>query len=389
MTSSFKSGKKIVDNLLSSPWSATANQTFKTLRRQQLSDTMDFGSKSFSILMPRSLQVLSNCYIRVELDELDQGDYHYKKSVGKYIFSNFRLLSAGSEVYSIPNLEKFWREFQEGLNDEDWAAFSNTHLGGHAARSNAARVCYIPVPLFHSRYTRYPKNNNKTYGVLPMKLGSTSLELVFDVSPSTHLALNDAHTATLSIANKVSLEYREVISTPTLIRQFQDGRGSFSTCFCEQTRLLPEFIQYSANVKQTIRNLNCTGSVFQIEIYAVSPEVDSKNNENETIFVPTAVTVRLDNETCINLADPTEVNLDSYSHGLTQNNSDTPPMFRINFNSYGCKSTYAWYGALDFRGINQMEIDLTFADNCKVMLFQRRYARIVIAANGRVQKYLD
>jgi len=389
MSSSFKSGKKTTDNLLSSPWSSTANQTFKTLRRMNLDSTLDFESKSFSILLPRSLQVLSNAYFRVELPELSQSDYVYKKSVGKYIFSNFRLLSSGGEVYNIPSMKKFYREFQEGLSEEDHKAFCDTHLGGHGTRTHLARVVYLPVPLMHSRYCRYALNNRKTYGVLPAKFGNSTVELVVDVNNRENLVLNDAHAGAISIAGKVSLEFREVVGVPALIRTFSDGRGTFSCAFPESTRLLPAFVQFLADTPQVISNINPSGAVFQIEIYAVNNTVDQKNHENDTVFKPTSVKVSMDNEVVINLADKTEVDLDEYSHGYKQCNSELNVMSRIEFNSCGHKSTYSFYGAIDCRSINQVEIELTFDSDCKVMLYQRRYSRITISGNGRIQKYLD
>ena len=384
----FQSGPQIEDPLLPTPWSTVKDQYWKQLRKQQLPTTFDWGTENHSVILPRSLNCLSNIYLRVDLPALSDPSHVYKNAVGKYIINSMTFRSNGQEVYRINNYPMFIRNYEENLTVEELESFRDTFMGGHTAqRSQAARTCFIPLGLPHTRYARYAHSGNHQFGVLPARFGTSVTEISVTLNNATSTVLDAAHVPG-SIQNRCSLEFREIVGRSAFQNSYSEGRGSYSVCLPEKIELTADFVNCSAGVKHTFKNLSCTGNVFCLEFYT-QDQADEVHQENDVQVPLTFLEVRLDNEVVICLNDEMEVKLDNYAHGYKANNGSLTTMARVQFNNLGTKASISFRGALDFRSIQSLDVEVAFKTDCKVRVYSRRYSRIVLTAQGEFKKYLD
>jgi len=383
----FQSGPEIPTTLLPTPWSAVKDQYYKQLRRQQLDSTLDWGSENFSVILPRSLNCVSNIYLRVNLPDLSDPSHAYKHAPGKYIIASMSFRSNGTEVYRIPDYTNWLRTYEENLNAEELQAFRETFLGAtSSARSHQANACFIPLALPHTRYGRYAHAGAVNFGCLPCRFGNSVTECVLTLNPALNMVLDSTH-APASIQNLCSLEFREIVGRSSFQNAYSEGRGSYSVCINEAIALNADWENCSAGVKKTFKNLNPTGNVFAIE-FQTQLQADSVHQEVDSMTHLTFLEVRLDNEVVISM-DEAELRIDNYSHGYRFNNGVLTVQPRLQFNNKGSKASVSWRGAIDMRNIQSCDVEVAFKDTCKVRLYSKRYARIVLTSSGEFKKYLD
>jgi len=383
----FMSGPSIPTKLLATPWSASKDTYYKQLRKVQLDSTFDWGVRGYSFILPRSLNAISDVYLRVDLPDLNPGE-NYKFARGKYVIESMSFRSNGSECYRVDNYQLWVREFEEGLSVEELAEFRRVFLGcdSSTTRTHIGSTVMIPLALPQSRYGRYAHQEGVNFGILPCRFGNSTVEIVLDINTAANMTLDAGHVVP-SVVGNCSLEFKEVIGKPSFLNAFSEGRGSYSTQLSQYIPLTAAFEVITANVKHTFRQFSPTGSVYSLVFYLLQ-QGDHTHQENDTCAHLTAVTVRLDSEVVIDM-DEQEIKMSNYAHGYRQTNNILDKMPRLQFNTQGSKASISFRGAIDFRNIQNCEIDVTFSADCKCRVYSTRYSRIVLTSAGEFRKYLD
>ena len=382
----FQSGPEIPTSLLATPWSAVKDQYYKQLRRQQLPSTLDWESENFSVILPRSLSVISNIYLRVNLPDLSDASHAYKHAPGKYVIQSLSFRSNGTIVYTIPDYTNWLRTYEENLNSEELQAFRETFLGAKTtSRTHQANPVFIPLALPNSRFGHYA-HGGVNFGCLPCRFGNSVTEIVFTLNSANHTVLDAGH-APASIQNLCSLEFREIVGRSSFQNAFSEGRGSYSVCINENVQLNADWQNCDAGVKTLFKNISATGNLFAIE-FQTQDQGDSVHQEVDVMTSLTFLEVKMDNE-CVISMDESEIRMDNYSHGYRFNNNVLTIQPRLQFNNQGTKASTSWRGAVDMRNIQSLDIEVAFKADCKVRLYSKRYARIVLTSGGEFKKYLD
>ncbi|MBB74316.1 MAG: hypothetical protein CMJ75_07370 [Planctomycetaceae bacterium] len=381
------SGPQIPTKLLATPWSASKETYYKQLRKIQLDSTFDWGAQGFSFILPRSLNAITDVYLRIDLPTLNPGE-NYKFSRGKYCIDSMSFRSNGSEIYRIDSYELFLREWEEGLSVEELAEFRRVFMGCNSSttRTHVGSTVFIPLALPQTRYARYAHQEGVNYGVLPCRFGNSTTEIVLNMNTAAHLTLDASHVVP-SIAGTANLEFKELVGKPSLINAFSEGRGSYSTALPQYIPLNADFQNLTANTKHTFRQISPTGSVYSLVFYLLN-QGSHVHQENDASAHLTSITVRLDSETVIDM-DEHEIKMSAYAHGYRQTNNVVDKMPRLQFNTMGSKASISFRGAIDFRNIQNCEIDITVNADCKCRLYSTRYSRIVLLSSGEFRKYLD
>ena len=384
----FQSGGVIPSDLLPSAWSAVSDQYYKEMRRQNLDSTFDWGSKNFSVILPRSLNAISNCYLRIDLQDLSDASHAYKFSRGKYIIQNFSFRSNGVEVYRCTNYPLFLRSWEESLDIEELRAWRDTFMGCPDAgqRKHEGTTVYIPLALPNARVFRYPHTGGVKFGCLPCRFGNSCTEVVISLHESANLVLDASHTVP-SIQNHCSLQFREIVGRSSFINSFSEGRGSYSIAVPERISLISEYVNCSAGVKHTFKNLSCNGNVFCLEFECLA-QGDTTHVENDVMTTLSFLEVRLDNEVVMH-QDQATIKLNKYSSGYRTSNSTLTIMPRVQFNNNGTRASASFQGAVDFRNIQNMDVEVSFTASCKVKVYSMRYSRVILTSAGQFKKYLD
>ena len=113
-----------------------------TWREQVIDNNLNWDSQRFSIYLPESLRVVSGMYLKIEVPA-NSNSTAFKKYAGIYAMKEFKLLSAGQEVYTC-NVQDFLVDYLESLSDEAVLRFSDTYLGHQATADDTARTVLIP-----------------------------------------------------------------------------------------------------------------------------------------------------------------------------------------------------------------------------------------------------
>ena len=386
-STAFASGQELPTTLLPTPWSTVKDQYYKQNRRQALDSVFDWDAKNYSIIIPRSLNCVSNIYLKVTLPTLEDPAHHYKFGRGKYILESVALRSNGVEVYRVDDYSLWIRSYEESLSIEELRAFRSTFMGCHdeAQRTHNGSTVFLPMPIPSTRYFRYP-HGKVNFGCMPMRFGNSVTELVVSVNPASFMTLDATHTVP-SIVNACAIEFREIVGKTAFQNAYSEGRGSFSCCLPERIALTADYENVAANTPHTWKSINPTGNVFCLEI-DTKAQSNTAQLENDTMSRLTFLKVVLDNETVLHL-DEHELRLDQYSHGYRTFNNTLTIMPRIQFNVQGSKASVSFRGSIDCRRISNLDVTVSFADACKVKLFSMRYSRIILTSAGAFKKYLD
>ena len=87
-----------------------------TWREQVIDNNLNWDSQRFSIYLPESLRVVSGMYLKIEVPA-NSNSTAFKKYAGIYAMKEFKLLSAGQEVYTC-NVADFLVDYMESLSNE-------------------------------------------------------------------------------------------------------------------------------------------------------------------------------------------------------------------------------------------------------------------------------
>ena len=383
----FQSGAEIPTSLLPTPWSAVTDTYYKQMRTQNLDSVFNWEAKNYSIVLPRSLNCVSNIYLKVTLPDLGDPSHHYKFGRGKYVLESMSFRSNGVEVYRVNDYSLWIRSYEESLSLEELRAFRSTFLGcdSSSQRTHVGSTCFLPLPIPNTRYFRYP-HSSVNWGCMPMRFGNSVTEIVLSVNPALQLVLDATH-AVGSIQNACAIEYREIIGKTAFQNSFSEGRGSYSVAMPERIALTADFENVGAGVHKIFKSINPTGNVFALE-FDCKAQTPTVHLENDTMTRLTFLEIRLDNEIVIHL-DEHELKIDQYSHGYRTSNDTLTIMPRVHFNTQGSKATVSFRGSIDFRRISNLDVEVAFKDNCKVKLYSMRYSRVILTAAGEFKKYLD
>ena len=133
LSKSFQLGDAKPNKLIPNAFTKSQNLFLKTWREQSVQNG-DWGT-TWNFVTPESLNVVSSHFLEIDLPAIGGGSY--KSNPGMYCIDEIKLLSNGSEVYTL-DFKMYMREFLSSLTNEEYGQFTSTYLGGHA-ESGAGR----------------------------------------------------------------------------------------------------------------------------------------------------------------------------------------------------------------------------------------------------------
>ena len=140
LSKSFQLGDVKRNKLVPTSFSKSQNLFLKTWREQSVQNG-DWGS-TWNFVTPESLNVVSSHFLEIPLPAIGGGNY--KAIPGLYCIDEIKLLSNGSEVYTL-DYKMYIREFLSSLSNEEFNQFVDTYLGGKT-ETGAARTISQRTP---------------------------------------------------------------------------------------------------------------------------------------------------------------------------------------------------------------------------------------------------
>ena len=169
-----RTGPVLDDRLAPPDFAKIRTQFISTWREQQLENNLDWGVNNFSIYLPESLRVLSSVFLKIKVPA-NSGGAVFKKYPGIFAVKEFRIMSAGQEVYTA-NVKQHLIDYCQSLSAEKLDAFAKTYLGHEDVMTDAARVILVPVLLPNSAYLGRT-GSTRGHGIFPAYTGSTRVEI--------------------------------------------------------------------------------------------------------------------------------------------------------------------------------------------------------------------
>jgi hypothetical protein len=104
---------------------------------------------------------------------------------------------------------------------------------------------------------------------------------------------------------------------------------------------------------------------------------------------PSAVRLICDSVECINHDSEAECKLIEYSHGYRKNDFYNSITYRLVFGSHGAESDRTFQGAINFSGVTQANLKLTFPVNVTYRITAVQLGITAISTTGRLKQSID
>ena len=378
LSKSFQLGDVKKNKLVPNAFGKSQNLFLKTWREQSVTNG-DWGT-TWNFVTPESLNVVSSHFLEIPLPVIGGGNY--KPVPGLYIIDEIKLLSNGSEVYTL-DYKMYMREFLSSLSNEEYAQFANTYLGG-TTQSGAARTVSLPLMLPNSHYLR--RHSKQNYGVFPHRL-SARLEFQIKMGTAAEAALlgSESPAAIAGLANIVTREVKG--DQARIVRRFADARGVYSVCV-PRFQTIVEWKDLAANTRDSVKATLPTGSCYEFIVEAYpSAEALAATNRN-TATTPTFYKIQADGEDIRVLDSSVRVGQELFSNGYRSNDS-LNNCARICFADYCSQSDHCYQGSLHCQNISSIQTEVEFAENTRYRIVAKKYSKVRIGANGVIRSSLE
>ena len=381
---SFNGGRIVEDKLVPPAFGRIRSLFVGTWREQQLDSTLDWAKSNVSVYLPESLLVLQSAFLRIELPA-NSGGVAFKSYPGIHAVKSFRIMSAGTEVYTA-NVKQHLVDYCQSLTAEQLKVFSETYLGHQSSMDATARVLLIPILLFNSPYLGR-SGGKRGHGILPAYLGQTRLEIQISMNDANFVSSNTGQ-APATIANKCSILYHTAEMSPQNILRYSDLRGSYSIINRRFTELTSGFRDASANTEASWFMSQPQGTCVEVMLLAYADNSD-ESRHGVTFVRPTAFRVEADNIIQKNLDTKEKIEMELYSQGFVSPDDVFNQPARLCFGAHSSEADHKYTGGFHMTLASNIQFFFTFSADVKYKLVAVQYQRVKIDANGAVRAYLD
>ena len=385
MMTSWATGPVVEDKLSPEQYGRIRTLYNHTWREDVMPATFDWGSGPVSAFLPESLYVVSSIYLKIEIPEVASSGV-FKPFPGIYALKSLRLMSNGTEVYTVDQ-NLFFHDYLEGLSDEALRAFGTTYLGSEKAgeESGAARTVMIPLLLPNSSYMG--RAGGLGHGIFPCFLGQSRLELQLTMNSAKYLVANPEKVPP-SIAGRCSLMYHQVEMTEAARGSYSDLRGMYSIINRRFTELTTGWQHYAqANVTAHYNQYQPQGTVTEVLFVAVADDEDQTKHGKDYIM-PTSITVTVDSIVVKSLDTPEKVKAELWTNGFIPNETFPSPG-RMCFAAHAAKSDHLFSGGYNMQLASNVDFSFTFAAACRYRIIASQIQRVTIDALGKLRARLE
>jgi len=356
-----------------------------TWRESPIDNNLDWGSQRFSIYLPESLRVVSSMYLKIDVPA-NSGAAAFKKYMGIYAMKEFKLLSAGIEVYTC-NVQDFLVDYMESLSNEALKRFSETYLGQEAVPTATGRTILIPLLMPNSAYLGRA-GGTRGHGIFPCFLGQNRAEVQITLNPAKFLS-SDAAQEPTSIAGACALVYHQVEMTSNNILRYSDLRGNYSIVSRRFTELTSGWTEYTnVNTEVVVKNQQPQGTVTEIILVAVANDADESRHERTAHVFPTSFSVTADSIDQKVLDTDYKLKTELWTNGFIPPDGFNSPA-RICFAAHASESDHLYSGGYNMTLASNVHFKFKFKQAVRYRLIAVQLQRIKIDSLGRMRSYLE
>ena len=381
---SFASGRIIEDKLVPPAFGRIRSLFVGTWREQALDSTLDWGKSNVSVYLPESLLVLQSAFLKIKLPA-NSGAAAFKKYPGIHAVKSFRIMSAGTEVYTA-NVKQHLVDYCQSLTAEQLKVFSETYLGHQGTMTDAARTLLIPILLFNSPYLGR-SGGKRGHGILPAYLGQTRLEVQISMNAANFVSSATGEQPT-SISNQCSILYHTAEMSPQNVLRYSDLRGSYSIINRRFTELTSGFRDAAQNTEESWFMSQPQGTCVEVMLLAYATNAD-ESRHGVTFVRPTAFRVEADNIIQKNLDSKEKIEMELYTQGFVSPDDVFNQPARLCFAAHASQADHQYSGGYNMTLASNIQFFFTFPVAVKYKIVAVQYQRVKIDANGAVRAYLD
>ena len=125
------------------------------------------------------------------------------------------------------------------------------------------------------------------------------------------------------------------------------------------------------------------------DIVEAAPQQTNLELDLSSPVTPSAVRLICDSVECINHDSEAECRLIEYSHGYRKNDFFNSMTYRLVFGSHGAESDRTFQGAINFSGVTQANLKLTFPVNVNFRVTAVQLGVTSISSTGRLTQKID
>ena len=378
LSKSFQLGDVKKNKLVPTAFGKAQNLYLKTWREQSASNG-DWGT-TWNFVTPESLNVVSSHFLEIPLPAIGGGNY--KAVPGLYVIDEIKLLSNGSEVYTL-DYKMYIREFLSSLSNEEYNQFVGTYLGGTTS-SGGGRTISVPLMLPNSHYLR--RHSNYNYGVFPHKL---SARLEFQIKMGTKAeAVAQGSAEPGSIANLATIVTREVKGDQAkIVRRFADARGVYSV-MVPRFQTVVAWKTVAAGVRDSVKATLPTGSCYEFIAEAYPSDHILEHTSRNVSIHPSFYKIQADGEDIRVLDSSLRVGQELFSNGYRSNDSLNNSA-RVCFADQCAQSDHCYQGSLHCQNVSSINTEIEFTVNTRYRIVAKKYSKVRIGANGVIRSSLE
>ena len=355
-----------------------------TWREQVVDNNLNWESQRFSIYLPESLRVVSGMYLKIELPA-NSNTTAYKKYPGIYAMKEFKLLSAGQEVYTC-NVADFLVDYMESLSNEALKRFSETYLGHQDVPDSTARTILVPILLPNSAYMGRA-GGTRGHGIFPCFLGNNRAELQITMNAANYLSSATGEAPT-SISGRCSLMYHQVEMTSRNILSYSDLRGSYSIVGRRFTELSNGWTAATANTEVVVKNQQPQGTVSEVFVLAVPEDADESRHDRTQYILPVSFSVTADSIDQKVLDTSYKVKAELWTNGFIPPSAFGSPG-RLCFAAHASESSHQYTGGYNMTLASNVHFKFKFDVNVRYRLIAVQIQRVKINSLGKINAYLN
>ena len=364
------------------PESYARVQTNYLKQNRKESFTAAYGDVNKSYTFPESLQILASSYVKAVLPL--NSSANYKTIPGLWIIDKFYLRCNGDLVYS-GCYQTLLNDHLQSLTDEDARAYCEALMGYvPGAASGAARTVFLPIPLPNSHLWRYGGRGQGAYPFTSHR--NNKIEIAFDFFANTHTTADRTNVSPAMTG--VQIIHKEVICPLSQAPTLRDARGRYALVSRRYTQL-QDWTAATASAEQDIVVSNLSGCVCEIIVEAAPQQTNLDELDLSSPVTPSAVRLICDSVECINHDSEAECRLIEYSHGYRKNDFFNSMTYRLVFGSHGAESDRTFQGAINFSGVTQANLKLTFPVNVNFRVTAVQLGVTSISSTGRLTQKID
>jgi len=384
LQSNWSTGPVQEDKLVPPTFGSIRTPFVSTWREQSLDNNLDWDTQRYSIYLPESLRVVSSMYLKIDVP-VNSGATAFKKYMGLYAMKEFKILSAGQEVYTC-NVQDFLVDYIESLSDEAVNRFTETYLGHEDVPTAAARTILIPLLLPNSAYLGRA-GGTRGHGIFPCFLGQNRLEFQITMNPAKYLS-SDTTQAPGSIAGACDLVFHQVEMTSNNILRYSDLRGAYSVVSRRFTELSSGWTAAAQDAIITVKNQQPQGTVTEVILIAVPENSDESRYDRTQHVLPSTFKITADSIVQKDLNTDYKIKAELWTNGFIPP-TDFPSPGRLCFAAHASESSHLYSGGYNMTLASNVHFSFSFPVAVRYRLVAVQLQRVKIDSLGIMRSYLE